>query len=470
MILQTDPSGKVAYKMIYEFIAAVPYFAVGLGSCLIVLMRSCELKIDMWKFQVSYWGKILLINIFFQTGIKYYYGNSGFFELLEMGIALIWLAVIPFWLHWAFRDPVTKSLLMLWGGDAVALVTTAVIGGCANLVLKKSGINAENTIGLHTLFAAFASTIWLSILSRGFKRIFTALHKLKVQHRWIVWLTFIIYFSFSVIITVNTSLKNGTGLVQSNIITVVLGVILIGGSIIYLKREQEHLKKENQNLIMQKNLIETYNAALLEQIDLTRKFRHDIRNHIQTLEDLINCNAQNETVYSAIIQYAGELNGQCKRLKPAVFCPSVLVNSVINTKISQCNKVNIKVGVDIKSFEYGCVSDYEMISLLFNLFDNAIEGCLKKKEEDGRFIELSCYNSASWLIIQMENSMGEEIKVSNGRLLTTKKNKHNHGIGISIIEDIVKKYKGVFQYQATDGIFAVRIAMETENDEESGNG
>lgn len=451
--------------MIYELVAAVPYFAVGLGSCLIVLMRSCELKVDMWKFQMIYWGKILLINILFQTVIKYYYGNYDFFAFLEMDVALIWLAVIPFGLRWAFREPVTKSLLMLWCGDAVALVTTAVIGGCANLLLKESEINAENTIGLHTLLAAFASVIWLCILSKGFKRIFTALHKLKVRHRWLIWLTFIIYFSFSVIITVNTSLKNGTGLVQSNIITAILGVILIGGSIIYLKREQEHLKKENQNLIMQKNLVETYNAALLEQIDLTRKFRHDIRNHIQTLEDLIKCNAQNETVYSAIIQYAGELNEQCKLLKPTIFCSSVLINSVINTKISQCDKANIKVDIDVKSLEYGCVSDYEMISLLFNLFDNAIESCLKKKEKDERFIELTCHNSASWLIIRMENSMGEEIEVSNGRPLTTKKNKYNHGIGISIIEDIVKKYNGVFQYQAVAGIFTVRIAMETENSE-----
>ena len=133
---------------------------------------------------------------------------------------------------------------------------------------------------------------------------------------------FLTYCVACVIISINTSLRAGTGLVQSNIITAILFIMLIVGSLVYLKREQLHLKRENQNLIMQKKLVEAYNDVLMEQMILTRKLRHDIKNHLRTIEELNRQNAGNEAIYAVISEYAKLWTDNTKRLNLQFIAPT----------------------------------------------------------------------------------------------------------------------------------------------------
>ena len=96
--------------------------------------------------------------------------------------------------------------------------------------------------------------------------------------------------------------------------------------------------------------------------------------------------------------------------------------------------------------------------MLFNLFDNAIEGWERLSEERERFLELVCDNNASWLMIRIKNS-SEAVKIEEGRPQTVKKG--DHGLGLSIIEDVVKRHNGTWEYQAQGDIFEVNIALET---------
>ena len=84
------------------------------------------------------------------------------------------------------------------------------------------------------------------------------------------------------------SWQEGTTRLQSYIMTGIVGIILVVGSLFYLKEEQRRLYKENQNLLLQRRLMEAYDSSLREQIELTRKMRHDIANHLQTLEELMH--------------------------------------------------------------------------------------------------------------------------------------------------------------------------------------
>ena len=78
--------------------------------------------------------------------------------------------------------------------------------------------------------------------------------------------------------------------------------------------------------------------------------------------------------------------------------------------------------IDIHSLEYGDIPDYEMTSIPFNLFDNAIESCRRKiNEKKDRFIRLTCDNKNSWLMLEMENSMGEAISPITAIQLRRKK-------------------------------------------------
>lgn len=456
--------------MLSELVAALPYYVMGIGSSLTVLLRSCSLKISCWKFLAIMWGKTIIVNILILAVIKHYYGNTMAFKILEINTSLIWFFLLIVLLYWAFQESITKSILIFWIGDGVSLVVTSVVGWLSSLLIRGQGIRPENTLGYHTFFAAVIGVAWIFFFTKSLKPFFAALRRLEIKHEWIIWLFFLTYCVACVIISINTSLRAGTGLVQSNIITAILFIMLIVGSLVYLKREQLHLKRENQNLIMQKKQVEAYNDVLMEQMILTRKLRHDIKNHLRTIEELNRQNAGNEAIYAVISEYTEALDGQYEALKPTVYCSDLLANSVIVTKVSQCRKENIQVLIDIHSLEYGDIPDYEMTSILFNLFDNAIESCRKINEKKDRFIRLTCDNKNSWLMLEMENSMGEAISPHNGHPATTKKDRKMHGLGISIIKDIVERHHGSFQYQASNGRFTVRIAMEINEEKKvSGN-
>ena len=63
--------------------------------------------------------------------------------------------------------------------------------------------------------------------------------------------------------------------------------------------------------------------------------------------------------------------------------------------------------------------------------------------------------------MKMRNNVST-IKMDKGRFLTTKKENEFHGVGLSIIEDIVKKHNGSVKYQVEEGIFEIMIVMEID--------
>lgn len=88
----------------------------------------------------------------------------------------------------------------------------------------------------------------------------------------------------------------------------------------------------------------------------------------------------------------------------------------------------------------------DLCSVFFNLMDNAIEACLQSGSQKP-FIRLSTEFSGECLSIYLHNTKNPE-QIFNHQ--TTKKESYNplpsHGFGLSIIEDICRKYDGAYQW------------------------
>ena len=62
-------------------------------------------------------------------------------------------------------------------------------------------------------------------------------------------------------------------------------------------------------------------------------------------------------------------------------------------------------------------------------------------------------------VIQVENTFEGELKMKDGRPLTSKADKENHGIGIRSIKSIVEKYQGTVSVRVQDGNFVLTILL-----------
>ena len=60
----------------------------------------------------------------------------------------------------------------------------------------------------------------------------------------------------------------------------------------------------------------------------------------------------------------------------------------------------------------------------------------------------------------MKNSIEGSVIQNNPNLITTKKDKHLHGLGTKIIKDIAKKYNGMADFFENDDFFICHIILK----------
>lgn len=93
---------------------------------------------------------------------------------------------------------------------------------------------------------------------------------------------------------------------------------------------------------------------------------------------------------------------------------------------------------------------------------NAIEA--QKYVENKRFIKLSTIKKADRVRLIIENSCNiEEIHMDNQKLITSKEDKENHGIGFNRVCEVVKEKNGIITRTVNHKIFTVEIVLPIES-------
>ena len=117
------------------------------------------------------------------------------------------------------------------------------------------------------------------------------------------------------------------------------------------------------------------------------------------------------------------------------------VNSIINIIVSEKKREAIKKHIVFES--YICkfepsITEPDMVGLLTNLLDNAIEACERTKKQNST-IQLIIDNSN----INIINDKLFTDKTTDNNFISTKGNKTEHGFGMNIIRELVGKYGGI---------------------------
>jgi hypothetical protein len=116
-----------------------------------------------------------------------------------------------------------------------------------------------------------------------------------------------------------------------------------------------------------------------------------------------------------------------------------------------------------------CVADGSLLSTLHvadictifgNALDNAMESVVMIAEPERRLIHVSVSAQKGFIFITVANTLGTAlIEAENDTLLTTKRDKKNHGYGLKGIKYVVGKYGGNVSYKAEDGWFRLNILI-----------
>ncbi len=232
---------------------------------------------------------------------------------------------------------------------------------------------------------------------------------------------------------------------------VTLFLMLILYRIMITANEQEILKEK---LFWSENLqalqLDYYNS-IKEKTKEIRQIRHDLKDQLETVKKLVNKNT--EESIGAATDILNELNNKIDSTSFHYFTDNLIVNTVIGIKIEECKNTNIQWDIKLDLPEtIQSIENIDLNCLFINLLNNAVEACSKLKSENPKIV-VRAITKSNHLIIKVENPFEEIIINDNGKLITTKDDKSNHGVGMLLIENIAKKYNGFYEIKTENNVF-----------------
>ncbi|MCR0326457.1 GHKL domain-containing protein [[Clostridium] innocuum] len=212
------------------------------------------------------------------------------------------------------------------------------------------------------------------------------------------------------------------------------------------KRNQSLDEAEYQldNQKQQKQLLEELKKANQEN----RKLRHDLKHHFHSLEYMMNTDPEKAK------SYLQELSEHVEAVK-VLTTKNPVLDYIVNSKMAICRTKGIAFTYEVQD-NLKQMQDFDLISLLSNALDNAIEA---QEYVDNKFISCKILDGKTATKIFIENACDTaRLQKSNDTFQTIKKEKGQHGIGLGRIKTIAESYHGYMKIKLQDS-FLLEISI-----------
>lgn len=237
-------------------------------------------------------------------------------------------------------------------------------------------------------------------------------------------------------ICTNSQISN----ISQTLLSIISSALFISIVVLFITY-QHNIEKENE-LFQLRNEIDkietekTYYDILEQQNQDLMIYAHDAKKHLTaiknlndnpTIEEYINIMAENLETYSQISHSGNQT-----------------LDVILNKYLTECRIKKIKLFLDIRLKNFDYVTDYDLVTILGNLLDNALESAEKSEKRE---ISLSTDYRNTYDVLIITNSCDNAPKISNNHLLTTKSDKKIHGIGLKSVIKTLKKYNGDYDWR-----------------------
>ncbi len=202
---------------------------------------------------------------------------------------------------------------------------------------------------------------------------------------------------------------------------------------------------------------EKKDVEIRELHQATRKLKHDMKNHFMVLSSLLA--TEN---YKQARDYSSEVLDQLNAMNTYVETGNVILNHIMNEKLSLARKNGISVKAEIENLAFAKMSSLDFSSVLTNLLDNAIEASLHEKHVEKQ-IQLIVSKRQGYEAICVKNRIEKSVLESNPSLQSTKKSDElQHGIGVSRVKEIVESYNGMYDIYEEENNFCFSVFIPEE--------
>ena len=192
---------------------------------------------------------------------------------------------------------------------------------------------------------------------------------------------------------------------------------------------------DRQIAAYQRELIETHYREVDNMYRQIRGWRHDYRNHIQTMKAYA---ASGDL--DAIRRYLDLLDEDLTTVDTVIKTGNPMTDAILNSKISLARSRDIPVIADAHVPVRLKSSEIDLCCILGNLFDNAIEASIQLPREQ-RLIRVYMDMKNTQLYISFTTfTAGKKLPKEGSRFRSTKG--EGHGFGLVRIDALVERLEG----------------------------
>lgn len=378
----------------------------------------------------------------------YYILSSSIYLIIKVPIANFAVNIISiFLLTFMYASSIKKKVL-------VVVLTYIFMAGAEMLIVTLLGYVDFSIVernDYHPILGIVIINILKYVVSmaiNGFNNIKSG-NKLPLTY----WGSLLIMPISSIFMLVVIFQSDGLAVYQISLS--VIAVLIINFIVFFLfdnlarsyQEKQEKTFIEQQNRYYE-NQLEIINASLKTSSTL----RHDMKNHLQAIfTDIKNGNIREAQ------QHISDITDAYNAVNEIIRTGYPAIDSLVNFKLQTAKQNGIKVNVNSTLPQGMNISSFDLTVIFGNLIDNALQA-VSLVPENG-FIDLTIHYSKGMMLIKIVNPFVNEIKKSGDIIITSKKDKENHGYGLASVKESVEKYNVTIEINPDDSIFTVKAIL-----------
>lgn len=249
---------------------------------------------------------------------------------------------------------------------------------------------------------------------------------------------------------------DGMGLILANIFV----LLLLNVYLLYLAGylfQARRLKQEMEIFQVQNEAQFHYYEELERKYRESRKIFHDMKNHLQAVEQLYE-----EKDKEAGDHYVQDLYHLLNKLGEKYYSSNHMLNIILNEKLSAAAEAGIKVTAEVGDALFNDIKDIDITTIFANLLDNAVEAASKAGE--GAFLQIKVDTVQDFRVIQIRNSSAGKEKVGKERAEKDRTGKDragkgHEGLGLANVRCTLEKYHGSLELSMAGKEFRVSVMI-----------
>ncbi len=231
----------------------------------------------------------------------------------------------------------------------------------------------------------------------------------------------------------------------------ILGVASLFCILFSYKKLAESFKrnKEAELLELQAHSLQQYVEEAKLRYEKTKSFRHDIKNHITVVKELLE-NQKTE----AALQYVDGMENMTADISFPVSTNHPVLDILLGNKlgIAEENQIEVECSLVVP---YPCgISDIDFCIILGNALDNAISACSRISYEKQKYIHVTGKMQGDILLMEIENSYSSRRMICGGT-------------GLVNIRAAVEKYQGAMEIRTEGEKFVLSLLLIIPQQSES---